>query len=694
MRPMREEMRKIAAMVLSFFLMSGVAFADTPKDGDPQQAPAAKTKKPAKPPVKSATAILAEQVEALRKTLEAQQEQLKQLQEELAKRDAQISDAKSAAAAADAKAVTATATASAAASSTAEVKTTTTALSSDVADLKLGNDAVKAAVADTQKKIVAGESPSTIHYKGITITPGGFLAAETVFRSRATSGDINTPFTGIPFTASDLAHVNENNFTARQSRLSLLLEGKLATAKIGGYYEADYLAAGTTSNNRQSNSYVWRTRQAFAQITWENGWQLTGGQMWSLATENRKGINNRQESNPLQIDPQYVAGYTWARQYGMRAVKNFGGKFALGVSIEGPQATIGGRGFSSVTTINSAAAPATIVTSGATTATTWNFFLNAPGAGGGLYNAFDASGYTTNKAPDFIFKAAADPGFGHYELFGIISNFQDRIYPCGVVGSNANDTVTPVTPTQVTCPNNATATSNVTVSSFGATNSSKTGGGLGASMLLPIAHNKAEFGIKAVAGDGIGRYGSAQLADATARPDGTLALIRTAHGLARLELHPTPKLDIYAYYGGEYAWRAGYQGYNAITITKTAAIPATATSTAIPATTTTTFKLNQIGGYGNYQANNSGCATEGVPTNDFNPSTGSNCAGDIRFIQEGTLGFWYKFYAGPKGRVQLGMQYSYLTKSAWSGNNGNSAISIGPKGNDNMVFTSLRYYIP
>jgi len=82
------------------------------------------------------------------------------------------------------------------------------------------------------------------------------------------------------------------------------------------------------------------------------------------------------------------------------------------------------------------------------------------------------------------------------------------------------------------------------------------------------------------------------------------------------------------------------------------------------------------------------------PTNDFNPSTGSNCAGDIRFIQEGTLGFWYKFYAGPKGRVQLGMQYSYLTKNAWSGNNGNSAISIGPKANDNMVFTSLRYYIP
>jgi hypothetical protein len=699
-------MRKTAAMILSLFLMSGTAFADTPKDGDPQPAQTAKTKKSTKPAAKSATAVLAEQVEALRQSLEAQQQQIKLLQEELLKRDAQIGDAKAAATAADAKAVDADAKVATVASATAEVKTTTTALSSDVADLKLSSEAVKGAVQDVQKKIVAEESPATIHYKGITLTPGGFLAAETVYRTRATSADINTPFTGIPFTSNDLAHVGENNFTARQSRLSLLAEGKVGSAKIGGYYEADYLGAGTTSNNRQSNSYVWRTRQAFAQAAWENGWSITGGQMWTLATENRTGINNRQESNPAQIDPQYVVGYTWARQYGLRVVKDFGGKFAFGVSVEGPQATIGGRGFSSVTTINSAAAPATIVTSGATTAQTGNFFLNAPGAGGGLYNAFDSTGYTVNKAPDFLFKAALDPGFGHYELFGIVSEFRDRIYPCGVVGTNGGDTnppALPAVPTTVTC-GSAKPT---TVSSFGATNVSTTGGGAGASALWTVFHKNVEFGAKAVAGDGIGRYGSAQLADATARPDGTLSLIRTAHGLGRIEWQVTPKFRLYGYYGAEYAWRAGYQGYNAITITKTAAIPATSTTSgtppvtvttsAIPATTTTTFKLNQIGGYGNFAANNTGCATEGVPTNDFNPSSGgTNCAGDIRIIQEGTLGFWYRFYGGPKGRIQFGMQYSYITKNAWSGSGGVTAgnPAIGPKAVDNMVFTSLRYYIP
>ena len=698
-------MRKIAAVALSLFLTCGPAFADdTPKDGDPQPAQTAK-KKTTKPPAKSATAVLAEQVEALRQTLEAQQQQIQQLKDALAQRDAAIGEAKSAAAAADAKATEADAKVATVAASTADVKTTTTTLSSDVADLKLGNDALKGAVQDAQKKIVAGESPSTIHYKGISLTPGGFLAAETVTRTKATSGDINTPFTGIPYNAADLSHLTETAFTARQSRLSLLAEGKLASVKIGGYYEADFLSAGATSNNRQSNSYTWRTRQAFAQASWDNGWILSGGQMWSLATETRKGINARQESNPGMIDPQYVVGYTWARQYGFRVVKDFGGKFALGMSVEAPQATIGGRGFSSVTTINSAAAPATIVTSGATTATTGNFFINAPGAGGGLYNAFDSNGYTVNKAPDLIFKAAADPGIGHYELFGIVSFFRDRIYPCGVVGTNAKDTVVPAVPTNLTgtC-GSATPTA---VSSFGAINANTTGGGMGASALWTAFNKNLEFGVKAVGGDGIGRYGSAQLADATARPDGSLALIRTGHGLARVEWHVSPKFMLYSYYGAEYAWRAGYKGYNAVTVTKTTAIPATPPTAAnplgtpaIPATTTTAFSLNGIGGYGNFAANNSGCATEGVPLNDFNPSGGSNCAGDIRIIQEGTIGFWYRFYGGryggPKGRMQFGVQYSYLSKNAWSGTGGVAAggLAIGPKANDNMIFTSFRYYIP
>jgi hypothetical protein len=197
-----------------------------------------------------------------------------------------------------------------------------------------------------------------------------------------------------------------------------------------------------------------------------------------------------------------------------------------------------------------------------------------------------------------------------------------------------------------------------------------------------------------VAGDGIGRYGSAQLADMTFRPDGSIALIRTSHGLGILEFHPNPKLDIYGYFGAEYAWRAAYQGYNTITKTITPAIAALG----VPQVTATAFRLNQIGGYGSPFANNTGCNVEGIPSSGITPSSGGTCAGDTRWIGEGTFGFWHKFYQGPKGGLRWGIQYSYFTRSGYSGNNGTpgkaTTIGIQPHAVDNMVWTSFRYYIP
>jgi hypothetical protein len=688
-------MKKLAALTLSLFLTSGIAFADSPKDSDAAATKKASSEKAKETPGsdKSNSAIAAE-IEELRQTLQSQQEQLQLLKEELAKRDRQIDEAREAAAAANSRATEASVKAAEAVATSSAARIASASISNSAVANTAGEPVVAQQAHDPQdpKSKPTEDGPGSIRFKGISLTPGGFIAAETVYRNHATSGDIATPFTGIPFSAGNLSHLSENNFSGRQSRASLLAQTKIGSATATGYYEADFLGAGTTSNNRQTNSYVFRQRQLYAQAAFDSGFILTGGQMWSLATETKKGMLNRQENLPMMIDPNYVVGFTWERQYGFRVVKNFGDKFGLGFSVEGPQATIGGRGFSSVTTINSAAAPAVIQTTGATSATSGNFFLNAPGAGAGLYNAFDSTGYTVNKAPDLIFKATLDPGFGHYEIFAIASFFRDRIYPCGVVGSNAADTVKPTTPTVLGC----ASPEPTVVSSFGAMNSSATGGGVGASAAFPLFHKHLDLGFKAVGGDGIGRYGGAQLADATARPDGSLALIRTAHGLVRAEVHPTPKLDLYGYWGLEYAWRAGYSGYDAVNITKTTAIPATTTTLAIPATTTTKITTNGIGGYGNFAANNSGCGTEGVPVNDFNPSSGSNCAGDIRLIQEGTLGFWYRFYQGSKGRFQFGVQYSYLSKVGWSGTGGvpTGGSAISPKGIDNMVWTSFRYYLP
>jgi len=665
-------MRVFVACLVAVGLAAGPAWAGD--EGKTDAASAAKTSatdKTAdanKPRAPEASPAIEAELQQLRDLLKAQGDQLEEQRAELAREDQRVQELEFR--------LHATETAGSASADPAVARNIPVG-SAEV----LAADAALATTGQADSKKESDDGPSSIRFKGITLTPGGYVAAESVYRTHAASADINTPFNSIPYPGNALSKVSESYFTGRQSRISLLAQSKIGATKLSGYYEADWLGTSVNSNNRQSNSYVLRQRVLFAKAALENGWSFTGGQIWSLATENKKGIDTRGEAIPLTIDPQFNVGFTWARQYGFRVVKSFGDKFALAVSVEGPQATIGGRGFSLVTTTT--VGTASVATSG-------NTFLDAPGLGGGLFNFIDTSGYTINKTPDFIVKAAADPGFGHYELFGIISTFRNRIYPCGVVGTNANDTAPPATLTTIACP----VDGSIVPSSIGAFNDTRTGGGLGASMRLPLFSKKLDFGLKVVAGDGVGRYGSAQLADLTFRPDGTEALIRTGHGLGSLEFHATPKFDIFAYFGAEYAWRAGYQGYDSITVTKTPAIPATSTSPAIPATVTTAFKLDQIGGYGSPFANDTGCSTENPPSNQLTPSAGGACAGDTRVIMEGTLGFWHRIYQGPKGGLKWGIQYSYFTRNGWSGNDNGSAPGVSPKAVDNVVLTSFRYFIP
>jgi len=702
-------MKKLASLTLSLFLLSGPAFADstkdTPKTADAQPAKAAAEAKPA---TAKTSAEIAAEVEELRQVLQAQQEQLQMLKEELAKRDRQIEEAREAAASANSHAAEANVKASEAVATSAEVKTATTALNSSVASLASSNAAAANAVVATGGLGDAEEKgPTTIRFKGVNITPGGFIAAESVNRQRAESADINTQFNGIPYPANATGKLSEMNFTARQSRLSLLFDTKVADAKLIGYYEMDFLGAGTTSNNRQSNSYVMRQRQLFARAEFASGWSFTGGQMWSLATENKTGIINRNEWTPAVIDPQYVVGFTWARQYGFRVTKSFGDKFAIAASVEGPQATVTAHGTSTYTS--------------ASGATTTNTFYDSPGNGSGLYNAFDTTGYSINKTPDVIVKAALDPGWGHYEVFGIVSTFQNRVYPCAVVSIQTPTTtaVTYTSPDETVYTGSYTSAvlsgagaltpnpgcTNTAPSGVGAYTDSRTGGGFGASFDVPLVAKKFDLGLKAFYGDGTGRYGSSQLPDATLRPDGTLALIHGAHWLGRAEWHVTPKLDLYAYVGGEYAARAVYSGFESVTgttsttnVTLTSAEPGAGDPNFITLPeTVTTWKTSKtgIGGYGYQTANNSACSTEVAPSAVGTPNAGT-CVGDTRYIGEGTLGFWHKFYQGDKGKFQWGIQYSYFYKTGWSGAalSATPTVGVAPHAVDNMVWTSFRYYLP
>jgi hypothetical protein len=603
----------------------------------------AQTSTPAKSTKKKPAAITAADVQSLKDAIASQQaalaqqqQQIQELRDQLQRKDQAVQQAQTTAADASGKADAAQAVST-------QQQQTVTDLKSDVTDLKTNLANTVVSVQETQKKV--SEPPTAIHVKGITITPGGFLAAEFVRRSRALGADVNTPFNSITMPGASQSAVSEFFGSGRQSRVSMLAEGKLDFVKLSGYVEADFLSAGITSNNNQSNSYTMRQRQAWGQAAFDNGWSVTGGQMWSLLTETKHGVDNRSEALPMTIDAQYTVGFSWARQFGIRLAKNIGDKVWFAVAMENSQATL--------TTHNNAA----------------NFLLGSAGAGGGLYNGgittcstttttsstgtvsastacTPAASYAFNPSPDVIAKLVFEPGFGHYEVFGVYSRFRDRVFPCEDVS------------TTTTCIS-ATAGPNA----LGAFNSSRNGGGFGANARWSFAHKRLDFGLHGFGGSGIGRYGSGGLSDTAIRNDGTLQLIRNLQGLTTLEWHG-PKLDIYLNAGAEYAAR---------------------TASFDPV-------LKKAVGYGSPSFSNTGCFTETGPVNNngFLPGGLSSCTADTRVLIEGTAGFWYKFYNGPKGRVQWGPQFSYVTRNAWSG----AGSPNQPHGLDGMVFSSFRYYLP
>ena len=63
---------------------------------------------------------------------------------------------------------------------------------------------------------------------------GGFLAAETVWRQRALASDINTPFNAVPMPGASTYNVSEFFGSGRQSRVSMLAEGRLKEREVIG----------------------------------------------------------------------------------------------------------------------------------------------------------------------------------------------------------------------------------------------------------------------------------------------------------------------------------------------------------------------------------------------------------------------------------------------------------------------------
>ena len=630
-------MKRFSTFVLLMALLSSLLLAHA------QDASKVKRKKTPEPSV-------SERLDALTKAIEAQQQQITALGQQVQSRDQKIQQLEQRLDQGQAAVTQAQSKADSAASQTADEQKTVATLSNDVSDLKLNTTNMATNLQNTQKSVKEQiESPMAVHFKGIDLTPGGFLAAESVYRNRALGADINTPFNSINMPGAGQNAVSEFFGSGRQSRISLLADGKAGDFKMGGYYEADFLSAGITSNNNQSNSYTLRQRQVWGQVA-SGGSTLTGGQMWSLLTETKHGMDNRTEAVPMTIDPQYTVGFSWARQYGVRFVQNFGNRFWVGASLENPQTTFAARGNAANFALGSSGNGSGLYNSGITNCSTTTVSGTDGTITSVLTSCTPAGTYSFNAMPDFIVKAAAEPGFGHYEVFAILSRFRDRVYPCAepAASSNCNGVTSPL----------------------GAYNNSLNVGGFGGNARVTL-FKQMDIGVHFLTGEGVGRYGSGGLPDSTVHADGTLAPLRSYQGLATIEWH-TKRLDFYANAGDEYVQRRwDYDPNNPVS----------------PVTPV---------GYGSPYFNVSGCYTETAPpitgTNGFTFGSLSKCNADTKSLVEGTVGFWIKAHSGPHGRLQFGPQYSYVSRYAWTGTNGIGFSS--PHGIDNMFFTSFRYYLP
>jgi outer membrane murein-binding lipoprotein Lpp len=458
------------------------------------------------------------------------------------------------------------------------------------------------------KSAVAAAVPSDgkIHYKGVTITPGGFSAFETVYRSKYQGADIGSSYGKIPFTNSPDAHQNELRFTARQSRYSALIQGDVSPGVTAGFYgEFDFLAGAQTANSNESNSFSPRIRHLYGQMDWNDaGWHILAGQNWSLLTLDAKGIVARSEVTPPTIEAQYVPGFSWARQPQIRVVKDFNKTFWVGVSLENPQTTFTGSTPSGIV-VGENAVPT---------------------------SQFDNQTTTSlNHVPDVIGKVAFDGSAGvpvHAELFGIYRAYTDRTFV-----SAGNALGLPV----------------------GNSNKTATGGGFGGSVMVTAVPKILDLQVSGMTGRGIGRYGSAQLSDVTLMPNGSIVALPETMALAGGTLHATPWLDFYVFGGFE---REDARYYNA---------------------------AGGHFGYGNPSSSVTSCFSE-APLGSGNTIAAPGACGNLKQVDQITAGLWDKAYTGKFGQVRVGLQYSHTNLTSFS------AVGGTPKTNDDMIFTSFRYY--
>ena len=342
-------------------------------------------------------------------------------------------------------------------------------------------------------------------YKGVTITFGGWVDLTDIYRTRNLASDTGSIYNFIPFAQSKNFDIPESRFSARQSRLSALVEGDVdPSTHVAGYGEIDFEGAAQTANSVATNSFNPRMRQMSLRVDRTDlGFHVMAGQSWSLNAPSKSGIDPIGVDAPGVIDFESVPGFLAAREPGIRVWQNVGPELQIAASAENPQTSFFGGNTPTVGT--PAVGPQGVLNS--------NLLVNLTGPGGSFFN--NANNVSLNQVPDVTVKAAWDPRLGpyhlHFEAWAMYRQFLDRFnfsnhtYDTGSFGGHIN------------------------------------------AELIPKTLDLQVYGAQGA----LGRFTATPFPDAALAQDGTILPLQITAAAVGLIWHTLPTLDLYTYAGIE-----------------------------------------------------------------------------------------------------------------------------------------------
>jgi len=254
-----------------------------------------------------------------------------------------------------------------------------------------------------------GPVPAYVRLGSVCIVPVGFMDLTPFWRDKNAGSSMGSNFGSVPYNNVPNGNLKEARFSIQNSRLGLRVDGDWKGAHFIGYNEFDFNGTGGATNYSVTNGAVVPRLRLFWVDVRKDKWEFLAGQSWSMMVPNRNGISALPGDlfYGQEIDINYLAGLTWTRQPGVRALFHPSNHVTFGFSVEQPDQYMGGSAGGSAIVLPAA----------------WTGLASTQLDAGA--NISGASFYAQPAfTPDFIAKVAFDFSRLHFDIAGVESNFR------------------------------------------------------------------------------------------------------------------------------------------------------------------------------------------------------------------------------------------------------------------------------